>query len=365
VINYFNEHGGFGCRKLIPTFYQANPVDGSSLQSLCLNVQQSHPFFIFEGGAYGYVYPSLLSCYASAGIPWLSNTFGTAQELQEWYPYAFFQGEKDQVYENTIFALAQRGFFSSSQGFQKLGFAYQDCDGAIPTEMLGWLHEAGVSSPKISTYDLGCSSLFSPPNSLEQAILQFKTQGVTNVIFGNDGNDWAEFSQIAYQQDFNPKYGISDEEAQVSVTYSDNAPNPKNIVGAVDIDNTAVGEEHTPGMAPSAETAQCLAIFGMKVTYPVQQSNAEVPWSAQTGDCGELMIFRAMVDHAPTLKRSELAIGLESAGTLQLPYGYAPANFVGAGVTWGAQYWRVNEYFTDCQCWRLIQTQFRPDLTGP
>ena len=162
------------------------------------------------------------------------------------------------MYENMIFALAQRGFFSAGQGFSKLGFVYQDCDSAIPAEMLGWLKQAGVSGTAISSYDLGCSSLFSPPSSIEQAILQFKTAGVTNVIFGNDGNDWAEFSQTAYQQQFNPKYGISDEEAQVSVTYSNNAPNPNNINGAIDIDNTAVGEEHTPGMAPSALTQQCL-----------------------------------------------------------------------------------------------------------
>ena len=92
AIDYFNNHGGFACRKLVPEFYQANPVDSSSLQSLCLDVQQTHPFFIFEGGAYGFVYPSLLSCYASAGIPWLSSTFATAQELKQCYPYSFFQG---------------------------------------------------------------------------------------------------------------------------------------------------------------------------------------------------------------------------------------------------------------------------------
>ena len=75
------------------------------------------------------------------------------------------------------------------------------------------------------------------------------------------------------------------------------------------------------------------------------------------------MQFRAMVSHVAALQRTDLAQGLEAVGNLALPYQYSPANFSGSGVTWGAQFWRVNQFTTACNCWKLVQQNFSPDLT--
>lgn len=362
VVDSINASGGVACRKLLPVYFEGNPADSSNLQQVCLDVAQAKPFFLFEGGAYGYIYPSLASCYVQNHIPFLSPTFSTAQTQADWYPYAFFQGQRNLAYRNMIFALKQRGWFGASSGFNKLGVAYQNCDKQIPQQFFGWLHQAGLQDAQISSFDLGCSALFSPPSTIEQAILQFRRDGVTNVTFANDGNDWAPFTKVAQQQHFQPKYAITNDEQQVAVTYSNNAPDPNNIANALDIDNTASGEETTPGMSPSAVTDHCLSIFKDKVSYPITSNNVRVRYGEETGDCAAVWQFKTMAEHAPVLERAALAAGLQTARSVALPYPYAPVNWSAPHTTWGGQYWRVNQFFTSCGCWRLIDRTFHPDL---
>ena len=361
VADAINATGGIACRKVLPVYFEANPVDSASLQQLCLDVVAAHPFFMFEGAGYGYVYPSLLNCYVQNHIPFLSPTFSNAAAIQQWYPYAFFQMQSDADYHNLIFALNQRGWFSAASGFKKLGVVYQNCDKQIPTEFFAWLHQAGLSASQVDSYNLGCSDLFSPPSVLEQSILQFQRDGVTNVTFAWDERDFANYTKIAEQQHFRPKYAFADE-TQVAVTYSNNSPDHNNIANAIAIENGADGEEHTPGMSPSAATQKCLAIFHDKVSYPVSSYSVMSREGEEGGYCAELWQFRAMVDNAPALQRAALAAGLQATRTLDLPYPYAPADFSAARTTWGGQYWRVDQFTPSCDCWRLIDKAFHPQL---
>lgn len=362
VVNHINATGGVACRKLVAQYFSGNPADSSQLQQVCLDVAAAHPFFLFEGGAYGFIYPSLAQCFIDNRIPFLSPTYSTASTIAKWYPYAFFAGQRNIAYHNMIFALKQRGWFSPSNGFKKLGFAYQNCDSQIPNQFIDWLHQAGIQDSQISAFDLGCSALFSPPSVISQAILQFQQAGVTNVTFANDGNDWAPFTKIAEQQQFKPKYGITDDEAQVAVTYSNNAPDHNNIAGTIDIDDGATGEEHTPGMSPSAMTQQCLGLFGYKVTYPVPDYSTMEKEGSYGGDCSVVWQFKEMVDHAPVLQRTALAAGLQNAKTVPYAYGVGPGNFSVARTMWGGQFWRVNEFQPACDCFRLIDKTFHPIL---
>ena len=358
VVDSVNASGGVACRKIVPTYYQANAVDSEQLQQLCLQIVQTHPFFLFGASNYAVVYPSLLSCYVQNQIPFIADYAFTSQQTSQWYPYAFVQAQFDRDYRTMIFALAQRGWFSAGQGFQKLGVAYQDCDSQIPTEFFDWLHQAGLSSSQVTSYDLGCNGLFTSPNVIEQAILQFKTQGVSNVTFAYDERDWANWTNIAQQQSFQPKYAISDVGPLIAVTYSNNHPDYSNIANAIAITNDADGEEYTPGMAPSAITQQCLKILGSKITYPVTGYSQMEQESLEGGYCGDLWEFRAMVSHAPVLQRAALAAGLQATRALDLPYPFSPVDWSPPHTTWGAQYWRVNQFFTSCDCWRLIDASF-------
>lgn len=359
AIDAVNKSGGVACRKVVAQFFQANPVDSGSLQQLCLDVAQARPFFVFSGSAY-IVYQSLMNCYAQNHLPFYATFNSTAQQNAAWYPYGFTQYQSDMDYHSAIFALASRGWFSAANGFKKLGVAYQDCDADIPTEFMSWLHQAGVQASQIDAYDLGCSGLFTPPSTLEQAIIKFKSDGVTNVTFAYDERDWANWTKISEQQHYRPKYAFSDE-TQIAVTYSQNAPDLNNINNAIAITNTAIGEEHTPGMQPTAVTQQCLAAYKTKVSYPMTSYASMIEYSEKAGDCGALWQFRAMVEQAPYLQRAALAAGLQAAGSIALPYA-APVDWNAPRRTWNGEYWRVNEFFADCKCWRLIDKKWHPPM---
>ena len=360
VVDRINSEGGVACRKVVAQYFEANPVDESSLRNLCLSIVQAKPFLLFEGAGYGYVFPAGLDCFAQAHIPWISPTFSTATSIARWFPYGFFAMQSDAEYHSMIFALAKRGWFSASNGFKKLGVVYQDCDSHLVNESLAWIKQAGVSST--NTFDLGCNGLFSPPSVISQSILQFQQAGVTHVTFINDERDFANYTKIAQQQHFQPKYGFSDE-TQIGVTYSNNGPDLDNIDGATIIDNTAAGEEFTPGMSPTAATQKCLAIFGIKLSYPVKQWSDAQTASSYGGYCSELWQFKTMVEHAPALQRNALAAGLQTARSIDTAYAVGPVDWGAPKTTWGGQFWRVNQFFrSGCSCWRLVDKTWHPPL---
>ena len=52
VVDDINSHGGVDCRKLVVTYYQANPIDPTSTQNICLQIQQAGVFAVMGGFAY-------------------------------------------------------------------------------------------------------------------------------------------------------------------------------------------------------------------------------------------------------------------------------------------------------------------------
>ena len=100
----------------------------------------------------------------------LSGYIFPASEMNANYPYLFNTMTFDTLYKNTIFALRDRGFFSASNGFKKLGFIYRDCFKEVNTDFLSWLNQAGVPSSQIVTYGFGCPQGFATPSDIQSAM---------------------------------------------------------------------------------------------------------------------------------------------------------------------------------------------------
>jgi hypothetical protein len=351
-----NASGGIACRKLVPVFFQGDAADPSNLQQVCLNVTQAQPFFVIDFGAF-YTYPSIASCFPQAHIPFLSNAVIPDSELNQFYPYLFAKTSADVLYRNTVFALQQRGAFSSASGFHKLGVIYSDCEPQFPGQFMAWLNQAGLGASQIVTYDVGCPTSYSSPSTLEQAILKFKSAGVTDVTQVKETADFSNFTTIAEQQGFNPKYGIADD-GIIAISYGSQHPDYQNIANAVAITDDRYGEEHTPGYPPSAATAKCNAIFAAHGQPPVYQQPVGTGGLA----CGQEAMMVAATDHAPVLERSALAAGLQAAQSVDLSYPQGPNNFSGSHVTYGDEYWRAVQFFTSCDCWRVPDPTFHPSF---
>jgi hypothetical protein len=358
IIDSVNASGGVACRKLVPEFFSGNGADQSQLQQTCLDIVQAGVFAVLDTGAYS-LYPSVQDCFAQHQLPFLSGAFASNSQLSQNYPYFFAGQSLDAADRNTVFALQARGFFSPANGFTKLGFVYGDCFPELSGEIIGWLHQVGLSSSQIVTYDLGCPTPFASPAAEQQAILKFQEQGVTNVTIDGMAASFANFTTIAQQQGFHPKYGLPDQ-GLIFLTYSNTNPDYANIANAIVITGERYGEEHTPGYVPSPGTARCNAILqahGQPAVY--RENDTGVSGTA----CDDVSEIVAMIDHAPVLHRNALAAGLSAVGSLDLSYPRGPNDFRGTHVTVGDEFWRPTQFFTSCNCWQVIDPTFHSSFS--
>ena len=64
-------NGGAGCRKIVMSFYDVNPVDAATAQQTCLSIAASHPYIVLDSGALTDVGAS--SCIPQHQIPLASR----------------------------------------------------------------------------------------------------------------------------------------------------------------------------------------------------------------------------------------------------------------------------------------------------
>ncbi|MHB8669207.1 MAG: type 1 periplasmic-binding domain-containing protein [Acidimicrobiales bacterium] len=354
VIDSVNAAGGVACRKIVPHFYTANPIDNGDMQQKCLDIVGVHPFFVLDAG--GYYGSPISNCFPQHQLPFLGTGRIVKSQRDQFYPYLFSIGSYEDVYRNMVFALKDRGFFSPTNGFKKLGFAYRDCFATLNTEFLGWLAQAGVPSSQIVTYDFGCPQGFSSPSDIQQAVLKFEEQGVTNVTESQFYPDWSNFTKISQQQGFKPRYGLADDGLVPISTSKNLGDDYNNMDGAIVITADRYGEETTPSYPSTPATKSCDAIFTAKGRPPVYQQPVGLGGVA----CDEVWMLRAAIEHASSLERTSLAAGLQAARTIDLSFPRGPADFTGPRVTYGDEFWRPEQFAKSCGCWKILNPTFTP-----
>ena len=350
VADDLNKRGGVACRKLVLDFHPVNPVDTNNQQQTCLEIKASKPFFVVDPGGYQ---TTTANCFPQSKLPYLAGAVRN-QSVAQFYPYLFGSASFDVVQRNGVYALRSRGFFSKANGFNKLGFIYRSCFPDMVANVTRWLKEVGVPSNLIVTYDGGCPNGFASPADLQQAVLKFKSQGVTHVTEAFFV-DFANFTKIAQQQQFKPRYGLFDD-GIIATSYGSLRPNYDNIAGALNIVASRYGEETTPGAVPTPGTKRCNAIFTAKGRPTVYKQPVGFGGLA----CSHLWMVAAAIDHAPALQRNRLAEGLQAAKSVDLPFPSGPNSLAGSRVTYGGQLWRPVAFVRDCSCWRLIDATYRP-----
>ena len=351
VIDEVNAHGGVACRTLAPQFFTGNPADQSGLKNLCLEVAAAGVFAVLDVGAYAN-FP-IENCFAQAKIPYFGSYLVSRGRQHTFYPYLFNFNMLDSLYNDALFALKDRGFFSAAKGFSKLGVLYRDCDKDIWANFNRSLAAVGVPPSQIVPFNVGCPTVFAAPSSIQQAVLKFQQAGVTNVTTAYDVGDFATFTKVAQQQRFKPKYGLADD-SLVTISYGSQKPDPDNLDGAVAITASREGEERTPGFIPTAGTQRCNAALKAKGIAPTYSLPA-----VAGNSCDNVWMFAAAVDHASVLKGDALAAGLRAAKSIDFSYPQGPSDFSRARTTTGGQYWRPVQFYKSCSCWKLLDRTFR------
>jgi hypothetical protein len=359
VINSINASGGVACRKIDPQYFQADPADQSGLEQTCLQIVQTDPFAELDAGGYS-PYPSLADCFMENGDPYFSSLNLSDQQRDQFYPYAFGTGSTlDLLYHNAVFAFQSLGVFSASNGFKKLGFVYRTCVPNESSEYMSWLSQIGLSSSQIVSYSFGCPSAYASPSDVEQAVLEFQQDGVTNVTQVGDNADFPEFTSVAQSQGFYPKYDVPDD-GLVATSTGTPSDNYSNLNNAIAITDSGYGEPNTPGITPLPGTAKCNAIYQAVGIAPVYQQSDGFGGAV----CNEMWMFAAAVDHAPVLKRDALAAGLEAAGSVSFSYPGGPNQFAGSDDTTGGQFWRPVQFSSSCTCWKVLNPSWQSSFAG-
>jgi len=352
VMKSVNAAGGVACRDLVPVYYSVNPADESDMHAKCLDIASAGVFAVIDdGGEY-----ANSACFGQHHLPFLGDNLEFANTASTYYPFLISAWNLyDNAYRTAVAGLKKRGFFDSSRGFRKLGFLYFSCHPEVISEMTDDLHQAGLSGSQIVSYNAGCPSPpLANPSDMQQAILAFKSSGVTNVTFAYFMGSIGTFTKIAQQQDFHPKYGLADD-AYIGVSYGTSKPDPNNFNGAITITTSRYGEENTPGYKPTAATTKCNRIFVTAGMTPLYREPAagNGGWA-----CDLVWMLRAAVDNAPSLSQNALAAGLMATGSLDLSYPGGPDDFASSHGVTGGSAWRVAEYISGCACWRLADRSY-------
>lgn len=354
VADNINNSGGAACRKFALHFYNVNPLDPTGAQQSCLDIAASKPFMVLDLGALSDIGAS--NCIPAHQVSFASE-YLTQDQLTKYAPYYLAIGDvQNDLIHNGVLGLNQLGYFSSSKGFTKLGVLYHNCNPALETAERQALTEAKVPDSKVVTYNLGCpAGLNDPPAALEQAVLSFKSGGVSDVT-EVAVPDVGQFSQIAQQQNFKPQYVLVDDGFASTPATGQNAPNPSNLDGAVDIMSQGYGEQTTPGYKPSGGTAKCNAIFAAAGQATVYKQ----PDGFGGATCDYLWFAQAVAKHASSLQANALVAGLKSVGTIDFSFPDAPIDYgaAPAGATYGVSYWRAIDYHASCKCWQVPNPTF-------
>ena len=355
VADHINKAGGIGCRKIVLDLYPVNSFDASGAQQVCLNIAATHPFIVLDPGVLTEIGAS--DCLPAHKVP-LASEYLTEAQLDKYHPYYLqIGGLPEDIVYNGILGLKQLGYFKASRGFKKVGVLYHTCSNSLQTAESSALKAAAIPSRDIVDYNLGCPTGTDTPASLEQAALNFKNAGVTDVLM-LEITDGGAFTQIAQQQDFKPQYLFAENDAAVDEATGGNAPNPSNYNNAVDVLGGAYGEQSTPGYAPSGGTQKCNAIY--------KASGEPAVYSQTTGFpgliCDYLWFAQALLSDATTFQASGLPHDMRAMGTVDFSYPLAPTNFSAAPAdsTYGVDFWRAAIYHASCKCWQIPNATFHP-----
>ncbi len=355
MFDAINKSGGAACNKIVPDFQTNNEFNPSSAQSACLSFIQHKDFAVL----FGFLPQSPDTCLLQAHIPVFEEIELSQADVQHYYPYYFSgDGALQVVYRNWAFASRQLNKFNPANGFKKLGIFYKDCQPEVDQAMLADLQSAGVPSSAIDRADLGCPSAFASPSSIEQAVVKFKSDGVTTATIDNDLEDMQNITKLSQSQGFRPQWTIPDDG---SVAISGNpsfAPDPNNFNNALAITPEQYGAQTTPGFKEDPTTLQCDQIMTSHGQPGAIASTDQFSGAV----CNTAWMFAAAVDHAPSVAPDQVAAGLQRAGPVPFSFPYGPNSFSAPGTTWGGEFWRPVTYHTACGCWQLDSPNFSPSF---
>lgn len=355
AVDAINKSGGIQCRRLVASYYQGNPLDQSGEHSICLQAMQDHDFAVLDSEALDNP-PSNRDCLPQNGVPLIDVAPLGTNELAQFSPYLFTDNESyAETARNFVLGARQRGWFPRGA---KIGALEEDCVPELRSQFQADMAAAGIPASLIDVYDYGCPVDTVPPNQVEQAVLQFQSAGVTNVIgLETTATTLPNFSKLAQNQGYHPHYGMPDFGAVATTETANNEPDRSNFDGALAVTPTAYGAQNS-GLPSSPATARCDQILTTHGQPRLEDQGVFYGGAA----CNLVWTFEQAAIQDRGLSRQGLSSGLERVGSFQFSFPGGPQDFGPAHPDTGGGYWRAVGFAGACGCWKVLDPTFRPSF---
>ena len=355
AIDAINKAGGAGCYTLTGEYLGVDGTNPSTAQSDCLTFAQDHVFAVMGG----FLPAATDDCLMQHHLPTFEQIPVPAAEVKQYYPYYFSVDPTFEVlYRNFAEAIQKLGYLSSAHHFAKMGVFYRDCIPSVNAAMVSDLAAVGISGSKLVRYDLGCPTPqpYAAPQAVQQAILQFKTEGVTTVTVDNDYEDIQQLSKTAQTQGFHPVWVIPDTGVSAVSSAPEFQPDPNNFNGALAITPEQYGaiESSLPESAGTQACDKIMASHGLPTVY---KSADQYAGSA----CSLMWMLVAAIQHGGA-NPAGLAAGLQAARTTQYSFPDGPDDFSAPGTTTGGEFWRPITFSGSCGCWKVQSAAWNPSF---
>ncbi len=297
-------------------------------------------------------YETLVACLANHRTLALGNMFnvGDTDAFRRYQPYYYAPSSLEMVTAGRAYAdgLGKQGFFSKGAKVGILTYESPEFRHAIDRAVRPTLRGYGIGSPDVQylTPPQALSDQGSLVSSIQNAVLKFRSNGVTHVMF-LDGNSSITyfFLKQAKSQEYYPRYGFS------SLSYPSflqaNA-GADQLAGTVGVGWLPTQDVEFAFLPSNPARSLCEQIQNEAGNKPVAQTDL----TFQLSICSTLFTLKHGLERAPGVTPSDFRTGVAALGTTNLT---AAAGFIDSWSTtkpWGGSQVRPMKYVTSCSCFQ-------------
>ena len=363
LLDYVNRNGGIAGHEVEAAEYDfpAAATSQEISQGACTQWTQDDHVFAALPSASAEDNRVLRECLSEAGVVSMyAGTYSTTREDQFGESPFWFEADTlplevwAKVYAE---GLAEQGFFDGA----KVGVVYDqypEYSAVAKDVLMPALRDAGadvVSSFAGNVHSV--AELSSGATEMNNAVLKFRDEGVTNVLFFNAwAPAWILFSQAAAQQGWTPLYGLSSQDVP-QASFATGLVPPDQMVGARLVGWNSTYDVPPPDGASWARQEECRSIFS-EAKLDIGSFGAET-YGPSIAECGALLMLRdagTLVEGA--LTPASLARAVEALGE-DLQSASAPDARFTSDRHYGPASWRPAAYDASCSCF-----EYTADPTG-
>jgi hypothetical protein len=336
VIAWINHHGGIAGRPAAAVYnnIDATADPATESEAACAQwTQDAHVSFAIPRSAVA-DNDLLRTCLGKAGVPSMVEQSSRTSEKDLASSPLWFEPESlslEAYARNYVRGLAAQGFFKSG----KVGVVYYDKK-AFPTVLksvlLPELKAAGVPSAVTFAASIdSASTLSSGGSQMNNAVLSFRSQGVTKVLFFEPWAGYFVFLQDAQSQHYQPTYGLTSQQAP-EAAIGLGLVHPSELTGARLVSWVPIGDVASYTGYTGPRWNLCSQIYK---AAGIQLGPDQTSLDFQMVDCEYLLLIQDGYRNAPARLTSTVGLnGLAAIGA-KLQLASRPRGSLSSSKHWG------------------------------